>query len=946
MLPARGRRYLVAGLAAAAVLAGYAAVGFLLVPRWVRSELTQLAASRYGRQAAVGDVRFNPFTLTLRVAHFSFPDATGRPMLSFGHLRVSLGIASLWRLAPSFSRITLDEPHVNVVEGRNGALNLAQLETPAGKSSARASRHGAPLRIYVDRLAVSHGSAALEDDSGSAPVRLRIEGIGFELRHFATAGGAAGAYRLDASLGGGRVDSRGTVSLQPLALRGAIAIEGLRAATAGAFIGPALSLELVSGTVSARSTFVLSGGARGTDLGIELSQGLVTGLGLKTRGKRSDGIEVSRIELHNASLDLDRRLFKLGELKVSGADVRGAVSADGRLDLLAAAAGRAPGGGVRQTSRVAPPVVPAPAPAPGAARAWRIAAPDIVVRDSRVSLEDRRVEPAASLVLGALSARIAGLDTRPGDQIELSLRASVNGSGGVSLRARANPGAGTVSGKLLLHRIDLTALQPYVAQRTALALVSGRLDTTLAFERAADGRLEIEGAAGVADLRTVDDALRKNFIEWSDLRLTGIHYVSSPASLRIERVTAIRPYARVIIAPDRKTNISEALHPRGFVAAVGAPKATRPAGNTARHASAGARYSIGTVRILDGTADYADLWIRPHFATGIQALHGTITGLSSNPRSRATVRLAGKVDRYAPVHIDGRMNLLASPSYADLHLRFRGLELTQMTPYAARFAGYKIASGTLDADMHYRIEDGRLNADHRFVIDQLVLGERVASPEAVNLPLRLAVALLKDGHGVIRIGLPVTGSLSNPHFSIGPLIGKALVNLVRRAVTAPFRLLGRLFGGGPNLDRIEFAPGSAALGAGPRTRLAAIAKALAHRPELRVSIPVVFSSARDRPALAARAARKLRAREQALASRKGAPPTKPPTAQPAVLEPVDIPASELLALGERRAAAIRSAILATPGIAAARVSIAAGPPQPCPRCVTPAGEVAVALGLK
>jgi hypothetical protein len=940
MLPARGRRYLIAGLAVGALLGGYAAAGFLLVPRWVRSELTQLAASRYDRQVAVGEVRFNPFTLTLRVARFSFPDATGRPMLSFGHLRVSVGIASLWRLAPSFSRIRLDEPYVSVIEGRDGALNLAQLE---GTGHAGAGGRGTPMRIYVDRLTVSDGSAALEDDSAPAPVRLRITGIGFELRHFATAGGAAGAYRLEASCGGGRIESQGTVSLRPLALRGALALEGLRAATLSAYVAPASALELVSGTVSARSTFVLSGGAPGAELGIELSRALITGLGLKGRGGRSDGIEVARIELRHARLDPVRRLFDLGTLTVSGAQIRGAVGADGRLDLLEPAAGEAAGGGgMRPASQPAP--SHAPAAAPRAARAWRVAAPEIVVRDSRISLEDRRVRPAASLVLGGLSARIAGLDTRPGDEIELSLRASVNGSGGVRLRARANPGAGTVSGTLDLHRIDLTALQPYVAQRTALALVSGRLDTTLAFERAAHGRLRIEGAAAIADLRTVDDALRRDFIRWRDLRLTGIHYVSSPASLRIGGVTAIRPYARVIVLPDRGTNIAEALHPRGFVTPAGGPKAPRPAGNAARHASAATRYSIGTVRILDGTADYADLWIRPHFATGIQALHGTITGLSSDPRSRATVRLAGMVDRYAPVHIDGRMNLLASPSYADLRLSFRGLELTQMTPYAARFAGYRIASGTLDADMHYRVENGRLNADHQFVINQLVLGQRVASPEAVNLPLRLAVALLKDAHGVIRIGLPVTGSLSDPHFSIGPLIEKALLSLVRKAVTAPFRLLGRLFGGGPNLDRIEFAPGSSALGAAARMRLAAIAKALVHRPELRVSIPVVFSPARDRPALAARAARKLGARERALASPKAAR-SKRPTSQPAVLESVHVPTSELLALGKRRATAIRSALLATPGIAGDRVTIVAGPPQPCAACASAAG-IAVALGLK
>ena len=286
----------------------------------------------------------------------------------------------------------------------------------------------------------------------------------------------------------------------------------------------------------------------------------------------------------------------------------------------------------------------------------------------------------------------------------------------------------------------------------------------------------------------------------------------------------------------------------------------------AKAASSGAKASaasapsmamtIGLVRIVTGTADYADFSMQPNFATGIQDLHGTIEGLSSDPSSRANVGLKGKVDRYAPVDISGVVNLLSATTYTDITMKFRGLELTRMTPYSVRFAGYKIASGTLDADLHYKVDHGILNADHKLVIDQLQLGDQVPSPHATKLPLRLAVALLKDRDGVIRLGLPVTGSLNNPQFSLGPLIGKALLHLLEKAVTAPFALLGHAFGGGPDLNRIDFAPGSATLLPAAQARVAALAKALAQRPQLQLQVPAVFAADVDRPALAKRQLRR------------------------------------------------------------------------------------------
>jgi hypothetical protein len=211
------------------------------------------------------------------------------------------------------------------------------------------------------------------------------------------------------------------------------------------------------------------------------------------------------------------------------------------------------------------------------------------------------------------------------------------------------------------------------------------------------------------------------------------------------------------------------------------------------------------------------------------------------------------VDRYAPVTINWEMNLLSASVYSDIKMSFKGLELTTMTPYSARFAGYKIDKGKLSVDLTYKIEQRTLTADQRFVIDQLQLGEPVESPDAVHLPLRLAVALLKDRNGVINVPLPITGSLDDPQFKLGPIIWHAFVNLLVKAATAPFALLGHLFGGGgEEMKFIDFPAGGAELDDAARQKLTALTKALQEHTQLQLDVPIVYSRDLDGPVLAKR----------------------------------------------------------------------------------------------
>ena len=400
-----------------------------------------------------------------------------------------------------------------------------------------------------------------------------------------------------------------------------------------------------------------------------------------------------------------------------------------------------------------------------------------------------------------------------------------------------------------LNAFDLSMLQPYVAQATNLTLRSGRLsmkgDVSAAMEEGASPKLQFRGDVQVADLHTIAGPANDDLIKWRNLAVTGIDVSHNPDRLTIDRVVARQPYARVIIAQDRTLNVTAALKRETGDTAEPAGQAPPPA------KSPPTPVRIKSIAITGGSALFADNSITPSFATGIVDLEGTVTGLSSQADSRAKVKLAGKVDRYAPVDITGEVNLLAAAKYSDVALNFRNMELTTFNPYSGKFAGYNISKGKLSTELRYKVENRQLDAQHHIVVDNLEFGDKTDSKDAAPIPIKLAVALLKDRQGVIDLQLPVGGSLDDPKFRLGPIIWKALLGLLTKIVTAPFAALGSLFGGGEELAYVDFPAGSAELPVSKIEQLGKLSQALVERPQLRLDVPVTLIAAQDGKAIAA-----------------------------------------------------------------------------------------------
>ena len=396
--------------------------------------------------------------------------------------------------------------------------------------------------------------------------------------------------------------------------------------------------------------------------------------------------------------------------------------------------------------------------------------------------------------------------------------------------------------RLRAQALPLSLAQPFLAAtRTKLVLAAGALS--------GEGRLQLgarqryDGSATLREVRI--DGPEGELAGWQSLATDDLHLEFTPFAAHAGEVTATRPRLRVAIGPQGELNLAR-VAARNGPGAQGKP----------------ASIAVARLAIEDGELDFADRSLETPFATQAQSLNGALTQLDTAGGVPARVQLAGRVGRYGEARVQGVVDVTAPSSRTSVQLAFRNLALPDFTPYAAKFAGYRIRSGRLDAQLRYRVRDGRLVGDNKLVFRKLQLGDKVESASALDLPIDLAVALLTDAQGRIDLAIPVRGDLRDPQFDLGGLIAKALRSTLGRIVSAPFRMLASLFGGGERKapDEVPFAPGSAALSPPAEETMARLAEALAARPQLALSIAGGYDPDADREALARAAVRRELAR--------------------------------------------------------------------------------------
>jgi hypothetical protein len=431
----------------------------------------------------------------------------------------------------------------------------------------------------------------------------------------------------------------------------------------------------------------------------------------------------------------------------------------------------------------------------------------------------------------------------------------------------------TVQGKAAIEQLVLSQFQQYVSPHANVTLEEGLFNLNVefdgAFMNAADKEnidsLNVKASTSINNLSVLDDD-SSPLLQWQSLNVDNIEFDHASNQLSVDNIHLQAPFARLIIDEAKQTNVSklivassdksansESSSETGSATTSKASNANVPAGTTAEPSQANElAIAVNTISIENGKAYFADHSLTPKFASAIESLNGKVLGIDSRSTSPANVDITGKIDNYAPVKLAGTIHPLKDDIDLDLDFSVKGAELTSVNPYSGTYMGYYIDKGLLSLAVQYKLNGKALEGKNHVVIDQLTLGKKSNSDQALSLPLGLAIALLEDRNGVIDLGLDVSGDIDSPDFSFGSIILNAIGNIITKAVTAPFSLLANLVGSDDELDNVEFGFGEHSLNADAQEKLNTLAKALKKRPGLRVNIEGTVNAMSDASALAQR----------------------------------------------------------------------------------------------
>lgn len=786
-----------------------------------------------------------PPTLTIEgttgVREFSLTEKNGEQLLKLPSVTVKIAPSEVLSRAVHLAGVLVESAELNVVRGRNGSINLGVL-TPASKQDKTPvpkEKEGPALSLLIDDIALRSGTFFVTDSPAGGSFKTTLKDIDLKVAGLSTKKDAKAALTLSFNTDFGEsFKADAAFSLDPSAADGTVELSGVAIQNYKPYYRDLIRFGIEKGTLDLKTGFSVSKTGdvpeiRLTGLGTTLSS-----LRLKKEEESATFMSVPLLRVSDASLDMTTRELAIGEIFTEKGVINGLRTRETGWNLmnLFPAASEQPGGSKGRIQIQAEQKTKSNQP-------WVVAVGKVGVENYAVRIEDRTTADKASISADKIRMRASNLSTVKGRKGKASLSLALNKKGSISVGGQIGIVPPTAELAVDAKGIDIEPFVPYFEDKVKIMINSGAVGArgTVTFtDRGKEGIVAgYKGEASVTNFHSVDKTNFDDFLKWDSLHLSGIQVKTEPLLVVISDVALADFYSRLIINKDGSLNVqgivTEQAQPAAGAQEAAAAKTEQS--SAAQQAPAGKKLiQIGTVTLQGGTVNFTDNHIEPNYNANLVEIGGRVTGLTSEESKFADVDLKGKIDNYAPLEITGKVNPLRDDLYVDLKADFRDMDLSPVTPYSGRYIGYTIQKGNLTLQLQYLIVKNKLDAQNKVFLDQFTLGEKVESPEATKLPVKLAIALLKNRKGEIKLDIPVSGYINDPKFSLGRIIIKILVNLLVKAATSPFALLGAVFGGGEELSYVEFDYGLTAIKDSEGKKIETLLKALADRPALKLEI--------------------------------------------------------------------------------------------------------------
>ncbi|CAE6787173.1 DUF748 domain-containing protein [Paraburkholderia domus] len=800
--------------------------------------------------------------------------------------------------------IRIDAPSANLARDKEGVLSVERMFAPAPAKAASApaaattaenaasapvaasgtsatDKTAQPLDLSIKRFSLNDGSVNVHDEAASRPVDAGLQKLAVTLTDFSTLAAAPAHYTLNTDFkdAGGSLGVAGTFGLVAKTANAKLDLKSLKLPLLQPYIDTATAAQVVDGALSATANLDANWSKSPTAVMVTDTQLDLQSLKLAVRGSKTPVVSLTQGQVTVKQVDLAGRTANITGVDTTGLVVNAQRLKDGSIDLAALA-----GPHQAEQRRTA---IHAVKKAQAEGPAWHYKIGELNLKDATANFTDNTTPQPVKLSVTPLQLKVQQISDDLSKPLPVDLQATLNKKGTLGIKGDVTATPLKVAVKVNANRLDAAAFEPYFGSKLNALIASALLNANgdLALSQAKALKATYRGDVALVEVRMIDKATSDPFAGWGSLALTNLKadYDEHGTVVDAGRVTFTKFYGRVLLDAQGKLNLKDVVaHESGAAqsltrdksgsepvpltpqaasapsapvvasAPVPASSATPATVTAATPPQSPVKLHFGQLVLQQGRVNYTDNFIKPNFTANLVGIQGTVGAFGTQSTTPAPVDIAAKVAANGPLSIRGTVNPLIAKPALDLTASAHDIELTNLTPYSAKYAGYPITKGKLNVDLHYKLDNDQLNANNHIFIDQLTFGDHVENNTATKLPVRLAISLLKNSRGEIDVNLPVSGSLSNPEFSIGGLIWHAVLNLLEKAVTAPFSLIANAFGGnGEELGYVEFDPGSAKLSDAADKKLDTIVKALADKSSIRIDLIGRVDPAIDEPGLRA-----------------------------------------------------------------------------------------------
>ena len=838
-------------LAGLAALLLYALAGFFLAPYLLERYVPRYAQDQLGSQATVGDVRINPFLLRLEAKDFRLEHPPGQPIVAFGRLLVDLQLSSLFRRAWTFADVQIDGLDLYVEVRRDGSLNLAAfVDRLATRYADVSSGDQPPRRWLLQHAALREGKLTFSDLSDPTPATTILAPINLEVLDLATLPDRHGRYAIKAAApDGGSIAWRGDVSVLPIASAGELEVKALKLSTAWGFMRDELGLSRPKGSLDLAARYHFTYGDGKATLGLESIRAQVSALALSKSGSGEPILALDTIAASEGRFDLAKRELVVPKVELRNGRVAATVEPDRTVNWAKLVTPMQASSAAKVATSANSETLP-----------WTYTIQTIQVEHVNVALVDRGYEKPITYGIDIVSATLHTITNHDRSPMRFEAALTVAQGGTIKGNGTIAQDLKSADAQVEAAGVALAPLQPLIAHYAALDLKSGHASasTRVNYQGTGNGPLlSATGTMSMGDVLVNETETGDRFLSWKTLSADEVTFTLAPNRLAIKEIRVLEPGAKVMISKNREVNLAQVLklgarRVNGSAASIRNQQAAPTGLRRPPEESAGDAFAanINRIRVRNGTVDFADFSLALPFSARVRRFNGAVVGISTDRASRAELKLDGRIEGSGSAKVEGGLSAFDPRAFTDIRVEFDNVEMPPLSPYAATFAGRKIASGRLWLDLRYKIVKSELAGENKIVMQDFTLGERAEAPDALDLPVDLAVALLTDSQGRINVAVPVTGNLDNPQFSYRHLIREALASLIGRVVAAPFRALASLLGSGSEtLGSINFEPGRARLLPPEQEKLDKVAQALKAKPQLKLMVRGPYDPKLDGEAL-------------------------------------------------------------------------------------------------